>query len=151
MIKILEEMIRRSCAYGFELKDSDEFTHNWCTLIPSLELEYETSIHSSRGQTPSILEKGWNPRLPEDTLRKDLVEIHPKASSSKLILDKAKSYERTSMDYDFEYAKRKWEKSHKVQEFKVAEFFLVSTINLNNIEGPKKLEDYYLEHFVIVS
>ncbi|MBW0510436.1 hypothetical protein O181_050151 [Austropuccinia psidii MF-1] len=37
MIQTLEEMIRRFCAYSLELKDSDGFTHDWCTLIPALE------------------------------------------------------------------------------------------------------------------
>ncbi|MBW0570672.1 hypothetical protein O181_110387 [Austropuccinia psidii MF-1] len=45
MIQTLEDMIRISCAYGLEFKDSDCFTHDWCTLIPALELEYKTSIH----------------------------------------------------------------------------------------------------------
>ncbi|MBW0474590.1 hypothetical protein O181_014305 [Austropuccinia psidii MF-1] len=35
MIQTLEEMIRILCAYSLELKDSDIFTHNWCTLIPA--------------------------------------------------------------------------------------------------------------------
>ncbi|MBW0558375.1 hypothetical protein O181_098090 [Austropuccinia psidii MF-1] len=86
MIKTLEDMIRRFCSYGLEFKDSDGFTHDWCTLIPSLELAYKTSIHSSTGKTPAMLEKGWNPRLPYDTLKKDLVDIHPTASSFKLVL-----------------------------------------------------------------
>ncbi|MBW0563708.1 hypothetical protein O181_103423 [Austropuccinia psidii MF-1] len=46
MIQTLEKMIRRFCAYGLQLKDSDGFNHYWCTLIPALELEYKTSIHS---------------------------------------------------------------------------------------------------------
>ncbi|MBW0525262.1 hypothetical protein O181_064977 [Austropuccinia psidii MF-1] len=46
MIQTLEEMIRRFCAYGLELKDSDGFTHYWCTLIPTMELAYKTSIHA---------------------------------------------------------------------------------------------------------
>ncbi|MBW0487554.1 hypothetical protein O181_027269 [Austropuccinia psidii MF-1] len=37
-IQTLEDMIRRFCAYGLEFKDSDGFTHEWCTLIPALEL-----------------------------------------------------------------------------------------------------------------
>ncbi|MBW0571065.1 hypothetical protein O181_110780 [Austropuccinia psidii MF-1] len=65
-------MIRRFCAYGLEFEDSDGFTHDWCTLIPALELEYKTSIHSSTGKKQSMLEKGWNPRLPYDTLKKKL-------------------------------------------------------------------------------
>ncbi|MBW0558251.1 hypothetical protein O181_097966 [Austropuccinia psidii MF-1] len=58
MIQTLEDMIRRLCAYGLEFKDSDGFTHDWCTLIPALELAYKTSIHSSTGKTPAMLEKG---------------------------------------------------------------------------------------------
>ncbi|MBW0564712.1 hypothetical protein O181_104427 [Austropuccinia psidii MF-1] len=80
MTQTLEDIIRRSCAYGLEFKDSDGFTHDWCTLIHALELKYKTSVHSSTGQTPAMLEKGWNPRLPADTLRKGLIEIHPTAS-----------------------------------------------------------------------
>ncbi|MBW0501076.1 hypothetical protein O181_040791 [Austropuccinia psidii MF-1] len=42
MIQTLEDIIRRLCAFGLELKDSDGFTHYWCTLIPALELAYKT-------------------------------------------------------------------------------------------------------------
>ncbi|MBW0571119.1 hypothetical protein O181_110834 [Austropuccinia psidii MF-1] len=70
MIQTLEDMIRRFCAYGLEFKDSDGFTHYWCTLIPALELAYKTSIDASTGKTPAMLEKGWNPKLPTDLLKK---------------------------------------------------------------------------------
>ncbi|MBW0480095.1 hypothetical protein O181_019810 [Austropuccinia psidii MF-1] len=83
MIQTLEDILRRFCAYGLEFKDSNGFTHYWCTLIAALELAYKTSIHSSAGITPAMLEKGWNPRIPYDTLKKDLVDIHPTASSFK--------------------------------------------------------------------
>ncbi|MBW0514809.1 hypothetical protein O181_054524 [Austropuccinia psidii MF-1] len=43
-----------------------------------------------------MLEKGWNPRLPADTLRKDLIEIHPTASSFNIILDKVKHHAKES-------------------------------------------------------
>ncbi|MBW0512580.1 hypothetical protein O181_052295 [Austropuccinia psidii MF-1] len=105
MIQTLEEMIRRFCAYGLEFKDCDGFTHDWCTLIPALELEYKTSIHFSTGKKPGMLEKGWNPRLPYDTLKKDLVDIHSTASSLKLILEKARQHANRFMQYSFKYAK----------------------------------------------
>ncbi|MBW0492059.1 hypothetical protein O181_031774 [Austropuccinia psidii MF-1] len=92
MIMTLEDMIRRFCAHGLELKDSDVFTHYWCTLIPSLELAYKTSIYSSEGNTPEILEKGWNPKLPVHNLNKDLVDIHPATSIFKLFLDKVRHH-----------------------------------------------------------
>ncbi|MBW0548542.1 hypothetical protein O181_088257 [Austropuccinia psidii MF-1] len=86
MIQILEYMVSRFCAYGLGFKDCDGFTHDFCTLLPALELEYKTSIHASTNQTPAILEKGWNPKLPQDSLRKDLAEILPTAGSFKGLL-----------------------------------------------------------------
>ncbi|MBW0590559.1 hypothetical protein O181_130274 [Austropuccinia psidii MF-1] len=55
------------------------------------------------------------------------------------------------MNDAFEYAKQKWDKSHKVPDFKVGDLVLVSTLNFNNIKGPKKLEYSYVGPFVIVS
>ncbi|MBW0521735.1 hypothetical protein O181_061450 [Austropuccinia psidii MF-1] len=118
MIQTLEDMIRGFCAFGLEFKGSDGFTHDWCTLIPALELAYKTSVHSSTGKTPAMLEKGWNPRLPADTLRKELVDIHPTASSFNIMLDKVKHHANQNMDDTFDFAKEKWDKSHKVPDFK---------------------------------
>ncbi|MBW0576848.1 hypothetical protein O181_116563 [Austropuccinia psidii MF-1] len=70
MIQTLEDMVRRFCAYGLEYNDCDGSTHDWCTLFQELELAYKTSIHSNTNKTPAILEKGWNPKLPQDSLRK---------------------------------------------------------------------------------
>ncbi|MBW0539315.1 hypothetical protein O181_079030 [Austropuccinia psidii MF-1] len=98
-----------------------------------------------------MLEKGWNPRLPADILRKDLIDIHPTASSSKLILDKVKHHAKQIMNEAFYYAKKRLEKSHKVPDFKVGDLVLVSNLNFNNIKGPMKLEDSYVGNFVIVA
>ncbi|MBW0514144.1 hypothetical protein O181_053859 [Austropuccinia psidii MF-1] len=133
MIQPLEEMISRFCAYCLELKDSDGFTHDWFTLIPALELAYKASIHASTGNTPEMLEKGWNPKLPVKTLKKDLVYIHPTASSFKLLLDK------------------KWEKIHKNPEFKVRDLILVSTLKFNDNKGSGKLKYSFEGPFIIKS
>ncbi|MBW0576517.1 hypothetical protein O181_116232 [Austropuccinia psidii MF-1] len=98
-----------------------------------------------------MLEKRWNPRLPADTLRNDLIDIHTTASSFKIMLDKVKHHAEQSMNDAFEYAKQKWDKSHKVAEFKVGDLVLVSTLNFNKIKGPKKLKDSYLGPLVIVA
>ncbi|MBW0501314.1 hypothetical protein O181_041029 [Austropuccinia psidii MF-1] len=116
MIQTLEEMIRIPCAYGLEFKDSNGFTHDWCTLIPALELAYKTSIHSSTGQTP--------------------------VSSFNIMLDKVKYHAKKSINDAFYYAKQKWDKSHKVPDFKVGDLVLVSTLNFNNIKGPKTLQSH---------
>ncbi|MBW0527849.1 hypothetical protein O181_067564 [Austropuccinia psidii MF-1] len=140
MIQTLEDMITRFCAYGIEFKASDGFTHDWCTLIPALELAYKTSIYSSTGKTLEMLEKGWNPRLPYDNLKMDLVDIHPTASSFKIVLDKARHHANRCMKDSFKYAKEGWDKSHKPPDFKVGDLVKVSTLNFDNIKGSKKLK-----------
>ncbi|MBW0483293.1 hypothetical protein O181_023008 [Austropuccinia psidii MF-1] len=151
MIQTLEDMIRRFCAYGVEFKDSDGFMNDWCTLIPASELAYKSSVHSSTGQTPAMLEKGWNPRLPEDTLRKDFIDIHSTASSFKRILANVKHHAKQSINDAFDYAKPKWDKSHKVPDFKVGDLVLVSTLNFQIIKGPKKIKDSYIGPFIIAA
>ncbi|MBW0583126.1 hypothetical protein O181_122841 [Austropuccinia psidii MF-1] len=107
MIQTLEDMIRRFCAYGLEFKHLHGFTHDWCTLIPALELADKKSIYSSTGKAPAIPEKGWNPRLPHDTLKKDLVNTHQTESSFKIILDKARHHANRCMQDSFKYAEGK--------------------------------------------
>ncbi|MBW0569864.1 hypothetical protein O181_109579 [Austropuccinia psidii MF-1] len=149
MIQTWENMIRRFCGYGLEFEDSDGFTHDWCTLIPALELAYKTSIHFSTGKTPAMLEKGWNPRLPYDTLKKDLVDIHPAASSFKIMLVKARHHANRCMQDSFKYAKERWYETHKPPDFKIEPLVLVSTSNFNDIRGPKKLKDSFAGPFMI--
>ncbi|MBW0529266.1 hypothetical protein O181_068981 [Austropuccinia psidii MF-1] len=54
MIQTFKDMVRSICAYGLQFKDCDGFTHDWCTLLPAVELAYKTSIHASTNQTPAI-------------------------------------------------------------------------------------------------
>ncbi|MBW0523714.1 hypothetical protein O181_063429 [Austropuccinia psidii MF-1] len=149
MIQTLEDIIRRFCAYGLRFKDSDGFTHDLCTLILALELECKTSIHYSTGKTPKILEKGCNKILPYDTLKKDLVDIHPTARSFKIMLDKFRHHANRCLQDSFKYAKERWEKSHKPPDSEVGNMFLVSTLNLNDIKGPKKFKYSFSGPFMI--
>ncbi|MBW0566695.1 hypothetical protein O181_106410 [Austropuccinia psidii MF-1] len=118
MIQTLEDMIRRFCAYDLEFKDSYGFTH------------------------------GWNPKHPVDTLKKDLVDIHPAASSFKLLLDEVRHNANKRINDAFEYTKQKWDKSHENPEFKVGDSILASTFNFNNIKGPKKFKDSFSGPFI---
>ncbi|MBW0462038.1 hypothetical protein O181_001753 [Austropuccinia psidii MF-1] len=149
IIQTLEDMVGIFCAYGLKFKYCDGLTHYWCTLLPALELAYKTSIHSSTNQTPAVLEKGLNPRLPQDSLRKELVELHPTASSFKGMLDKARKHVVRCMEDSFAYSKDKWDKSHATPDFKVGDLVLVSTTNLNKIKGCKKLKESFAGPFVI--
>ncbi|MBW0535109.1 hypothetical protein O181_074824 [Austropuccinia psidii MF-1] len=98
-----------------------------------------------------MLEKGWNPKLPVDTLKKDLVDIHPTSSSFKLMLDKVRHHANQRMNDSFEFAKQKWYKSHKTAEFKVGDLILVSSLNFINIKFLKKLEHSFAGPFIIKS
>ncbi|MBW0520174.1 hypothetical protein O181_059889 [Austropuccinia psidii MF-1] len=96
-----------------------------------------------------MLEKGRHPRLPYDTLKKYLVDIHPTASSFKLMLDKARHHANRCMQDSFKYAKARWDKSHKPHDLQIGDLVLVSTLNFSNIKGPKKLKDYFAGPFMI--
>ncbi|MBW0462375.1 hypothetical protein O181_002090 [Austropuccinia psidii MF-1] len=79
MIQKMEDILRRFCAYGMEYKDHEGYLHYWVTLLPAFQLAYNTSQHYTTGKTPSLVEKGWNPLLPVDHLKKNLLTINPTA------------------------------------------------------------------------
>ncbi|MBW0534527.1 hypothetical protein O181_074242 [Austropuccinia psidii MF-1] len=49
----------------------------------------------------------------------------------------------------FQYAKERWDKSHKPPDFKIGDLVLVSNLNFNNIKGPKKFKDSFARPFMI--
>ncbi|MBW0524122.1 hypothetical protein O181_063837 [Austropuccinia psidii MF-1] len=147
MIKTLEEMIRRFFSYGLKFESSDGFTHDWCTLIPALQLAYKTFIHPSTGKTPAILEKGWNPKIQVDTFKKDFFDINLTASSFKLFCHKVGHHAPQIMTDSFEYGKKKWDKSYKTPEFRVGDLILASTFNFKNMKGPRKLKYSFARPF----
>ncbi|MBW0463863.1 hypothetical protein O181_003578 [Austropuccinia psidii MF-1] len=55
------------------------------------------------------------------------------------------------MNENFDYAKQKWDKSHRVPDFKVGDLVIFLTLNFNNITGPEKLKDSYVGPFIIVA
>ncbi|MBW0496737.1 hypothetical protein O181_036452 [Austropuccinia psidii MF-1] len=119
-------------------------------MIQTLEdIVRRTSIHASTNQTPAILEKGRNPKLPQDLLSKDLAEIHSTAASFRELLDKTRKHAVRCMEDSFAYSKDKWDKSHATPDFKVGDLVLVSTTNFNNIKLCEKLKDYFAGPFII--
>ncbi|MBW0493471.1 hypothetical protein O181_033186 [Austropuccinia psidii MF-1] len=52
MIQTMEDILRRFCAYGMEYKDLEGYTHDKVTLLPAVQLAYNTSQHSTTGKTP---------------------------------------------------------------------------------------------------
>ncbi|MBW0462767.1 hypothetical protein O181_002482 [Austropuccinia psidii MF-1] len=80
MIQTMKDKMRIFCAYGMEYKDHEGYTHDWATLLPAVQLAYNTSQHSTTGKSPSLVEKGWSPLLPLDHLKKNLLNILPTAN-----------------------------------------------------------------------
>ncbi|MBW0493162.1 hypothetical protein O181_032877 [Austropuccinia psidii MF-1] len=53
------------------------------------------------------------------------------------------------MQNSFKYSKERWDKSHKPPDFNIGDLVLVSTLNFDNIKGPKKLKDSFAGPFMI--
>ncbi|MBW0510566.1 hypothetical protein O181_050281 [Austropuccinia psidii MF-1] len=89
MIQTMEEIIREFCEYGMEYKDHEGYTHYWVTLLPAIQLTYNTSLNSTTGKSPSLVEKRWNPLLAVDHLKKNFLSIHPNSKDVHDIWKKA--------------------------------------------------------------
>ncbi|MBW0567787.1 hypothetical protein O181_107502 [Austropuccinia psidii MF-1] len=66
-----------------------------------------------------------------------------------MILDKARNHAKRYMQDSFNYAKERWDKSHKPPNFKVADLVLVSNPNFHNIKRPKKSNNSFTGPFMI--
>ncbi|MBW0512046.1 hypothetical protein O181_051761 [Austropuccinia psidii MF-1] len=141
MIQTMEDILRRFFAYGMEYKDHEGYTQDWVTLLPEVQLEYRTSQNSTTGKSPSLVERGWNPLLPVDHLKKNLLKIHPTAKEFHDILKKASDTAAKFIAGEKEYNKQRWDKSHMDLDLKEGDQVLVSTLNFNNHKGPKKLRE----------
>ncbi|MBW0565888.1 hypothetical protein O181_105603 [Austropuccinia psidii MF-1] len=118
MIQTMEDILRRFCAYGMEYKDHEGYTHDWVTLLPAVQLAYNTSQHSTTGKTPALVEKGWNPLLPVDHLKKNLLTIHPTAKDFHDMWKRACDTAAKCIAEAKEYNKQRWDKTHMEHDFK---------------------------------
>ena len=142
-------MIRRYCAFGLEFRDKDGYTHDWKTLLPAFEIAYNSSIHSTTNKKPFEVERGYCPRLPQHSFRSKGVDIHPTSLSFASMLSKARDHARICIQEAVEYNKSRWDKTHKEPNFQVGDEVLISTVNFNNLQGPKKLQDSFVGPFIV--
>ncbi|MBW0534830.1 hypothetical protein O181_074545 [Austropuccinia psidii MF-1] len=96
-----------------------------------------------------MLEKDGFPDFHMILAKKDLVDINPTESSFKMMLDKARHHANIFIQDSLKYGKERWYKSHKPPNFKIEDLFLLSTLNFNNIKGPKKLKYSFAGAFMI--
>ncbi|MBW0507413.1 hypothetical protein O181_047128 [Austropuccinia psidii MF-1] len=150
MIQKMEEIIRIFCAYGMEYKDHEGDTHNWVTLPLEVQLADNTSQNSTTAKSPSLVEKGWNPLLPVDHLKKNFLTIHPTAKG---FHDMWKNKCDTAAKFiaeDKEYNKQRYDKTHMETNFEEGDQVLVSTLSFNNLKGPKKMRDSFVGTSTII-
>ncbi|MBW0492172.1 hypothetical protein O181_031887 [Austropuccinia psidii MF-1] len=150
MIQTMENIIRRFCAYGMEYNEHEGYTHDWVTLLPDIQLAYNTSKNSTTGKSPSLVEKGWKPLLPVDHLKKNLLTIHPTAKDFHDMWKRACDIAARCIAEAKEYNKQRWDKSHMEPDFEEGDQVLVSTLNFHNLKGPKKMRDQFVGPFTII-
>ncbi|MBW0587223.1 hypothetical protein O181_126938 [Austropuccinia psidii MF-1] len=146
----MEDILRRFCAYGMEYKNHEGYTHDWVALLPAIQLDYNTSQHSTTGKTPALIEKGCNPLFPVDHLKKNLLTIHPTTKDFYDMWKKACDTAARCIAEAKEYKKQRWDKTHMEPDFKEGDQLLVSTLNFNNLKGPKKMRDSFVGPFTII-
>ncbi|MBW0479491.1 hypothetical protein O181_019206 [Austropuccinia psidii MF-1] len=150
IIQTMEEIIRRFCAYGMEYQDHEGYTHDWVTLLPAVQLAYNRSQNSTTGKSPSLVEKGWNPLFPVDHLKRNLLTIHPTAKDFHDMLMRSCDTAAIRIAHAKEHNKQRWDKSDMEPDFKEGDQVLVSTLNFNNLKGPRKMRDSFVRCFTII-
>ncbi|MBW0558449.1 hypothetical protein O181_098164 [Austropuccinia psidii MF-1] len=151
MIQTMEDILRRFCSYGMEYKDHEGYIHYWVTLLPAVQLAYNTSQNSTKGKPPALVERGLNPLLPVHHLKKNLLTIHPTAKDFHEMWKGACDTAVKCIAEAKEYNKQRWYKSHMEPDFKGGDQVLVSTQNFNNLKGPKKIRDSFVGPFTIIN
>ncbi|MBW0534247.1 hypothetical protein O181_073962 [Austropuccinia psidii MF-1] len=120
------------------------------TLPQEVQLAYNTSQHYTTGKSPSLVEKGSNPLLPVDHLKKDILTIHPTANDFHDMWKRACDTAAKCIAEAKEYNMQRYDKTHMEPDFKEGDQVLVSTLNFNNIKGKKKMRDSFVGPFIII-
>ncbi|MBW0519519.1 hypothetical protein O181_059234 [Austropuccinia psidii MF-1] len=121
MIQTMEDIIRRFCACGMKYKDHEGYTHDCVTLLPEVQLAYNTSQHSTTGESPSLVEKGWDPLLPVDHLKKHFLTIHPTAKEFHDMWKRSFDTAAKCIAESKEYKKQMYDKQHMERDLKVGD------------------------------
>ncbi|MBW0489293.1 hypothetical protein O181_029008 [Austropuccinia psidii MF-1] len=108
------------------------------------------SHHSTTEKLPSLVEKGRNPLLPADHLRKNLLTIHPTAKHFHDMWKRACDTSSRCIEEEKKYNKQMWYKSHMELDFKEGDKLIVSTLNLNNLKGKKNMRDSFVGPFTMI-
>ncbi|MBW0536138.1 hypothetical protein O181_075853 [Austropuccinia psidii MF-1] len=82
-------------------------------------------------------------------LKENLLAIHPTAQDFHDRWKRACDTEARCIAEAKEYNKQSYDKTHKEPDFKQGYQVLVSSLNFNNLNGPRKMRDQFLGLFTI--
>ncbi|MBW0529816.1 hypothetical protein O181_069531 [Austropuccinia psidii MF-1] len=112
-----------------EYKDHEGYTHDWVTLLPAVQLAYNTMDH----------------------LKKNLLTIHPTAKDFHEMWKRACETASKCIAEAKEYNKQRWDKSHMEPDFQEGDQVLVSKLKFNNLKGPEKMRDSFVGPFTMMN
>ncbi|MBW0462613.1 hypothetical protein O181_002328 [Austropuccinia psidii MF-1] len=137
----MEEIVIGFCAYLMEYKDHEGYAHDWVKLLPAVQLAYNGSQYSATEKSPALVEKGCNPLLPVDHLKKSLLTTHPTAKNFHDMQKRACDTAAKCLADAKDYSKQRYGKIHMEPDFKEGDQVLVSTLNFKKLKGPRKLRE----------
>ncbi|MBW0518050.1 hypothetical protein O181_057765 [Austropuccinia psidii MF-1] len=111
-------------------------------LLPEIQLAYNTRQHPTIGKTPSIIEKDWNPLLPVDPMKKNLLEIPPIYKSFHDMWKKACDTAARCIPEAKEYNKQRYGNTHNGPDFRTGEDKLPSTNKTHTPKDIVEVEDF---------
>ncbi|MBW0494726.1 hypothetical protein O181_034441 [Austropuccinia psidii MF-1] len=79
MIQPMGDIMKRFSPYDMEYEDNEGYIHDLVTILPAIQLSYNTSRHFTTGKSYSLIVKGWNPHFTVVCLKRNILKINPTA------------------------------------------------------------------------
>lgn len=153
-ISSLEEALRTFCAFG-STQWAGDIAIDWLMVLPAWEFAYNSSKHATTGQVPYILERGYCPRTPADTMSEAVglksLKVDLKERQWARAVKDAQSRAIESIQHAFNYTKSRWDKSHKEVAYQPGDEVRLSSKFFDFIGTQNKLKPAWIGPFVVKS
>ena len=151
--RYLRRYIRRYVAFECSYTDSEGFNHDWSTLLPALEIAYNTSKHSTIKMTPFEVHRGWLPRTPDimlmETINSTIANVNTSSASFGEMFSQARIHATECVNAAFNASKARWDESHSETRFQVGDYVYISTKHFG-LKGPRKTQSPFVGPFPIL-
>jgi len=150
-IMTLEDLLRRFVAFGISYKDASGNNRDWYSLLPALQMAYNSTVHATTKSTPFEIERGYLPLTPKDFVSPTNLplKVDHSALDFKTLLESARQHAADCIDSAFSYAKKRWDQSHKEVSYKTGDQIYISTKHFK-FAGPRKLHEPFVGPFTVL-